>query len=269
MASAPAVPILELRAPKTPIPTCSPNLMPFHIQYSGPAPISTYFRVKTAPVSNHLANASNDTSSGDVADSQLSLEGTSDSQATLVSQASTSFSSGSASTYAGNVGAQAISGEDEGEGLVAAFRGRTVRGAKIDLPEGFAGVVLDDAQSKHAAPVSTAQDSQRSARPSRVPSKKRGVVAVEDADEGDVAMDDPTGPVRTLQATGTFSSFVLWNPDIPMDEGRDEYLRSLMEWTKIAAEVSPSISCVCSFIDFDFSTDTSSRGLNALPRIAH
>lgn len=54
------------------------------------------------------------------------------------------------------------------------------------------------------------------------------LVAVGGADEGDVAM----GPVRTLQATGTFSSFVLWNLDIPMDESRDEYLRSLTEWTK-------------------------------------
>src|ERR1700720_2334870 len=27
---------------------CTPNLMPFHINYSGSAPISTYFRVKHA-----------------------------------------------------------------------------------------------------------------------------------------------------------------------------------------------------------------------------
>lgn len=37
-----------------PLPTCTPHLMPFHIDYSGPAPISTYFRVKPAPPPGYL-----------------------------------------------------------------------------------------------------------------------------------------------------------------------------------------------------------------------
>jgi len=44
-------------------------------------------------------------------------------------------------------------------------------------------------------------------------------------------------PVRTLNPTGSFSSFVLWNPDLPVDEAKDEYLRSLNEWTQLAEEV--------------------------------
>ncbi|KAH9971005.1 hypothetical protein BGW80DRAFT_1325058, partial [Lactifluus volemus] len=39
------------------------------------------------------------------------------------------------------------------------------------------------------------------------------------------------------QTGGRFDSFVLWHPDNPVDEGKDEYLRSLSEWVNIAAEV--------------------------------
>ena len=46
--------------------------------------------------------------------------------------------------------------------------------------------------------------------------------------------------VRTLKPTSTFSSFVLWNADRPVDENKDEYLRSLTEWTKLSAVVSAS-----------------------------
>ena len=43
---------------------------------------------------------------------------------------------------------------------------------------------------------------------------------------------------RTLQPTSTFSSFVLWTQDIPVDEGKDEYLRAIREWSRLASEVS-------------------------------
>ena len=43
--------------------------------------------------------------------------------------------------------------------------------------------------------------------------------------------------VRQLIPTPTFSSFTIWSPDIPVDEGKDEYIRCLVEWTKLAAEV--------------------------------
>ena len=46
------------------------------------------------------------------------------------------------------------------------------------------------------------------------------------------------GPTRFLEPVSTFASFVLWNPDIPANDGRDEYVRSLREWTKLVAEVS-------------------------------
>jgi hypothetical protein len=67
------------------------------------------------------------------------------------------------------------------------------------------------------------------------------VVAME-CDGGALAQDEmPDGGVggsrRTLKPVARFSSLVVWNPDIPVDEGRDEYLRALGEWTRIASDV--------------------------------
>ena len=55
------------------------------------------------------------------------------------------------------------------------------------------------------------------------------------------ADEDNAEEKRTLNPTAQFSSFVLWNPDFPVDLSRDEYLRSLTVWTKLAEEVSVSI----------------------------
>jgi hypothetical protein len=49
--------------------------------------------------------------------------------------------------------------------------------------------------------------------------------------------DEETPLVRLLKPTARFDSFILWHPDNPVDEGQDEYPRSLSEWTKIASEV--------------------------------
>ena len=54
----------------------------------------------------------------------------------------------------------------------------------------------------------------------------------EDSGDGMTLQD-----VRQLIPTPTSSSFTIWSPDIPVDEGKDEYVRCLVEWTKLAAEV--------------------------------
>ena len=63
-----------------------------------------------------------------------------------------------------------------------------------------------------------------------------------EGEEGEGASRDT---VRTLRPAATFASFVLWHQDIPIDEGRDEYLRAVREWTRLAAEVSAFLP-VCS-----------------------
>ena len=58
---------------------------------------------------------------------------------------------------------------------------------------------------------------------------------------GNGAEEEDAEEKRILKLTAQFSSFILWNPDFPVDLSRDEYLRFLTEWTKLAEEVSVSI----------------------------
>jgi hypothetical protein len=210
------------------LPEHTPNLMPFNIKYTGTAPVSTYFRPKPPPVQGDPP--------GIVASG--SQEGT--------SQLSTATDATNPTESYTNPVVNAVPKE---EPLVAAFRGRTVRGTRISVPDGYTGVVLVGA------------DADKKKRPSppplgRRPSRRSGrVIHVDEDDEPrDVYMDDAgegadadcqgeeeEGPTRTLTVASVFSSLVVWNPDIPVDEGRDEYVRSLNEWTKLSAMVSHAV----------------------------
>lgn len=185
-----------------PLPTCSPHLMPFNIVYNGPAPIETYFRPKTAPKPTFGKTAQDTEEESDV---QMKVEP---------------------------------------DRYVAAFRGRIVQGTTVELPTGYSGILLKapeegKADKKVAAnkPAPMSKSSRRATRNSR-----RTIDVDEDEiqepDVGEEAVpEDEELPTRTLTLSSKFSSFVLWNPDIPVDEGKDEYLRSLSEWTNLAAEV--------------------------------
>ena len=119
----------------------------------------------------------------------------------------------------------------------------------VDLPDGYAGVVLrtpDKQTGKGMAsscrkkedenPKSTGRTTRRSKR-----GQEAKVEDEADAPEFSETASDEV-PTRVLEPVSTFSSFVLWNADIPANDGRDEYVRSLREWTKLAAEVSTSCS---------------------------
>lgn len=213
---------IQLVAPeKGSLPERTPNLMPFNIKYTGTAPVSTYFRPKPAPVQ---ADPPSSIAGGNQeGTSQLStITDTTDTVATL-------------------------DPTPKEEPLVAAFRGRTIRGTKISVPDGYSGVVLigTDANKTKQRTPSPPPSGRRSSR------RSRRVIHVDEDDEPrDVDMGDVGGsadvdvreeeeaPARTLTLASVFSSFVVWNPDIPVDEGRDEYVRSLNEWTKLSAVVS-------------------------------
>ena len=113
-------------APATPIPACSPNLMPFHIQYSSPAPVSTHFRVKPDSAPNSGLDDPKDTSQKNVTDAQPSVEetNTADSQATLVSEPSTSAGGSSSATLAASAGVQDGGEAGDEKQFVAAFQRR-------------------------------------------------------------------------------------------------------------------------------------------------
>ncbi|KAH9832649.1 ribonuclease H2, subunit C [Rhodofomes roseus] len=246
-------PSITIAQAEEPLPTCTPYLMPFHIDYSGPAPISTYFRVKPAPPPGYLgkmerqgsAAQGTNTNSQDASESQTS----STSQATLVA----SSSSGTLETQLGEsqdtlIVEDAVPTKTQGAGsrFVAAFRGRTVQGLKVELPEGYAGLILqtpEDASaarsSKRSGASAKEQVGTQATRSSRRSSQKEAMVIDTDVGGGVDGTEEaePEGALRTLQPISTFSSFVLWNQDIPVDEGKDEYLRSIREWTRLAAEV--------------------------------
>lgn len=277
---------LEIAPLKSPLPTCTPNLMPFHIAYSGPAPISTYLRVRSAPpptygkddpqASRYFATSSTGIAEATAASaSQSTLVASSsgvtlDAEGTLVETQSTTLvtNSPSAPLVSGDAILEASEPKHESplaapvaERWVSAFRGRSIQGLTVPLPEGYAGIVLRAPQDGAfgAAAADRAEERAREREKARAKAKKeskrgtRRSARIIDVDDDVVDVDaseqvaehvgvaaegELEDPVRTLTATSTFSQFVLWNPDFPVDEGKDEYLRSLAEWTKLAAEVS-------------------------------
>ncbi|KAJ7230605.1 ribonuclease H2, subunit C [Mycena pura] len=216
------------------LPNAVPNLMPFHVDHNGPAPISTYFLVEAAsehiaqpppalpavvgPADEPLPTECQDSLSETVADPPV-LPKTSFSR--RVTDATTRF--------------------------IATFRGRTVHGLKVQLPPGYTGVVMAGGgapRSAHAAGESNAKaKAQRAAKAkpkSRGNRTTRSVARADEEDEMDIDGDEKdrgVGCTRALLPAARFSSFVLWHPDMPVDPGRDEYARTLTEWIRLANEV--------------------------------
>ncbi|EJF55300.1 ribonuclease H2, subunit C [Dichomitus squalens] len=252
---------LKLALSERPPPTHTPHLMPFHIAYSGPAPISTYLRVNSAPEPTYgrdIRPLPKPLLSSESQDSTVS-------QTTLVAD-STDASSSSVATLASTSTLMDVDVEKsecdataaphpEMRHFAASFRGRAMHGVEVNLPEGYAGIVLrtpDDAKGKGVASRDTRREEKRPKPKGRATRRSKRaqepeVVEVEDTDEDAGMMDGSTpseeGPARVLRPVSTFSSFVLWHPDIPVDEGRDEYLRSLTEWTRLAAEIHRVEEC--------------------------
>ena len=225
---------IQLVAPeKGSLPERTPNLMPFNIKYTGTAPVSTYFRPKPPPAQTVPPT---DVASG-------SQEGT--------SQLSTITDTTNPAESNTNP-AKTLDAMPKEEPLVAAFRGRTIRGTRVSVPDGYIGVVLvgtDANKTKQRSPSPLPLGRRLSRRSGRV------IHVDEDDEPQDVDMDDVgedadvdgqgeegETPARTLSLASVFSSFMVWNPDIPVDEGRNEYIRSLNEWTKLSAMVSHAIN---------------------------
>ena len=148
------------------------------------------------------------------------------------------------------------------ERFVAAFRGREMYGQAVDIPSGYGGLVLRtplDSKGKgreNAAsrPLSRKAKSKSKTRTGTRRAKRTTEDSTADepegGDDGDCCPDsdiDPPPPGRKLVPSSTFTSFMLWTPDRPLDEGRDEYVRALVEWTRLATEVS-FLQCLFSLV---------------------
>ncbi|KAF8527307.1 ribonuclease H2, subunit C [Gautieria morchelliformis] len=191
---------------KSALPTITPHLMPFHVEHTGSAPLSTYFIVRPGlqPDSTSADSTDGDTTPGP----------------SLAQRCKARFSS--------------------------AFRGRTMQGLGVDLPDGYSGIVLKNEKMANGQdtippkrPASTKAKRQKGRRATRSLARANADDAEED---GDVVMegertDDHNDVVHTLHPTAKFSSFTLWNADVDVDAGRDEYLRALSEYQQLSAEI--------------------------------
>lgn len=244
------------------VPSCTPNLMPFHITYTGRAPMSTFFRPRPAAqisygqqdLKSHPIETSTQLLTPALSDeSQVSLA--SSSSATLV--AASSRASSSLETFVPTpLGDAELQTESQQlldavseRRWIAAFRGRTIQGLEVDLPEGYSGVILHapsaDVTQQTASETLRARTQISATIRSTRKSAKEALHHVDD--EGDVEPNqDQDGPARYLTPAAIFSSLVVWHPDFPVNANRDEYIRSLNEWTTLASEVS-----LQTYIEFD------------------
>jgi ribonuclease H2 subunit C len=277
---------------------CKPNLMPFHINYSGPAPISTYLLVEPASETVGAPSPHPDQSvSKDEGDHGEIMEGApkevdASCASTVTMGTDTKPPSGELAVLPSAERDTASSETLKGGGntetpemlnsvretrllletplapkppptprlslakrvtdattrFISSFRGRTIQGLKLEVPPGYVGVVLK-ADDKSSRTTGKARDNMIG-KVAKAKAKRRftrnttRVIDVDAEEERDMddAMDvdessvDPA-TIRTLVPVSQFSSFVLWHADHPVDEGRDEYFRSLTEWTRLAHEV--------------------------------
>ncbi|KIM68159.1 hypothetical protein SCLCIDRAFT_106373 [Scleroderma citrinum Foug A] len=251
---------LEIAPSAGPLSTTSPNLMPFHIEYTGPAPISRYFRPKSAPTSDVTRNLTATPSSSSVVtltgESLPPRTSTSKSQDSIMSHTSLATSVTVVEALDLNLNetnsALQINSSSEHR-LVAAFRGRQIVGHPVNIPTGYSGLVLQipspNGEKGKGDGKSTPSNSEVNTKPASMRCASRKSTGVRNAEvdvimeEGvDLTEEDPGDgnirkDARQLIPMSTFSSFTIWSPDIPVDEGKDEYIRCLVEWTKLAAEV--------------------------------
>jgi len=262
--------------------------MPFHINYTGPAPISTYLLVEPtsedvgAPTPSPKHSAKDDefyrghnvdeiSGGAEVSCSATTMMKLDFSDGLVVPPAgdhtTSEPASGSHAAVQGtphnqqkihllpeNATASRPSFPrrvtDATTRFISSFRGRMIQGLKVELPPGYVGVVLKaegKLGEKNKATGKT-RDSTKG-KPGKTKAKGRSTrnsARVIDVDAEEDNMDDAmnvdelsadVAAIRTLVPASQFSSFVLWHADNPVDERRDEYFRSLTEWTRLAHEV--------------------------------
>jgi len=187
---------------ESPLPTCNPNLMPFHIKYTGPAAVSMFFHVekqiKTEEGGEEVKeqNDKKEVEENPPVEAQEAQKPTStplvSSETSILKDADTRF--------------------------ISSFRGRTLHGLTMDVPTGYTGLLL------HGDP-----------QPTTVSHVDRA------PDDNDLEMGEEI-PLRKLVPQSTFSSITLWHVDRAVDETRDEYYRTLTEWMALSHEVSKLVN---------------------------
>lgn len=200
--------------------------MPFNVAYSGPAPITTFFRVQEGDTTGS-SDLQTETTKHNVEERSSSVD-------PVTSRLSPRRSVGCF-----------------GQHKIATFRGRRIVGLETNLPENYSGLILHGetaGQIHQSCKAKAAVWEQKSRKESY--RRTRSALKTEGAGFHDTSEQDGGGEqelssvasslVRRLHPSETFNSFTLWNPDVVVDEGQDEYMRALKEWFAHSSEVSVS-----------------------------
>ncbi|KKA25246.1 Ribonuclease H2 subunit C, partial [Rasamsonia emersonii CBS 393.64] len=106
-------------------------------------------------------------------------------------------------------------------GQTAYFRGRKLRGRRVELPEGYEGVV--------AVPTDRI-----------LPASNPGVKTDYSQNEQDGAIDgDSEEPVKVLEKQATFNEFVVWGHEV-LPAADDPFVKGVEEWLKFAEAMHSS-----------------------------
>jgi hypothetical protein len=216
--------------------------MPFRIDYTGPANVTTYFHVESE---NQLASQSVH------ADTSLPPQRTDLSELPGLRNEKTPFYLPSLAHSMASVAphTSVTSTESNPERFVAKFRGRIVRGKRVYLPQGYTGLVLKNSVSLSSQDLSRKQSSikktripvavGRATRQTTRATKDVGSRIIEADMEEEINLVNlaEETEAKLISPASKFTSITLWNPDIHADEGKDEYIRFLREWTLLASEV--------------------------------
>ncbi|KAI6023776.1 hypothetical protein BKA83DRAFT_4263729, partial [Pisolithus microcarpus] len=199
-------------------------------------PISRYFHPEPAPATNETRNLTTSLSSGSVVTlTEGSASGTSESQSSVATSV-TAVEAIDLLEATDTIGAETQpspeldSADSSKPKLVAAFRGRRVVGQAA--PSLKSTATNRSGTSGFFEPPSVASSKPANSRRTT----RRSAQGADSAEEDSQHRLSPEAS-RRLVPVSTFSSFTIWSPDTPVDEGKDEYMRTLIEWTKLAAEI--------------------------------
>ena len=207
-----------------------PHLMPFHIQYSGPALVSTYFRIQPVPLpESHPCFPRSAAVETQMGSNFTSTTAASEENDRIPAVSTVVTATGEIKTETEPDAKQPslrslrpgpierLSGS--AKRFISSFRGRT----EVPLPKGYTDLVLrGDAEGQ--TQMTTASEAKR--RPGRMLRRQVPEEVPEDDNMEGILPPEEDRPVRVLKPSSMFDSFVLWHPDIPVDEEMDEYLRS-------------------------------------------
>ena len=236
------------------LPACTPNLMPFHIKYTGPAAMSMFFHVEKKIKAEEEEVGKKEDSEELVLvkeqnhDKKMILEEEKEEKNLVQAQqkpTSTLSLQQQVSQASDNTTNTSISkNADTLTRFISSFRGRTIHGLNVDVPTGYTGLLLLQHESSSSSDPPSPQPTTTTVFQSRVGRVLNTPMAdLDDDNDRDIDMDQELEEeeiplLQKLIPQSTFSSITLWHADRAVDEIRDEYYRTLTEWMALSHEVS-------------------------------